>query len=93
MHTRYPLRRTLYRKAPGADKARMRGATAQKIRKAKELEGGKERWKRWNAANGLVISPTPEQSVPLEQQSVSDIPQVPQPSHRIPLAQTEATQR
>ena len=42
MHTRYPLRRTLYREAPGGDKARMTRATAQKVRKAREMEEGEE---------------------------------------------------
>ena len=31
---------TLYREAPGGDKARVSGAPAQKIRKTKEIEGG-----------------------------------------------------
>ena len=79
MHARYPLRKTFYREAPGGDKARMSGATAQKVRRAKELEGGEgETGKGKHGKRVGHAAPPLEQPMPPPQQAIADIPQRPQ---------------
>ena len=79
MHARYPLRKTFYREAPGGDKARMSGATAPKVRRAKELEGGEgETGKAKHGKRVGHLSPTLEQPMPPLQQATAEIPQCPQ---------------
>ena len=76
MHARYPLRKTFYREAPGGDKARSSGATAQKVRRAKEVEGREgETGKVRHGKRVGHVSPTVEQPMPALQQAIADNPQ------------------
>ena len=93
MHARYPLRKTFYREAPGGDKARMSGATAQKVRRAKELEGGeggtgKIRHGKWV---GHVV-PSLEQPMPPPSRHLQIFHNAHSPSHRTKAVQSTGMQ-
>ena len=59
MHTRDPLRKTIYRGARTGYKTLTSGARAQEVSRERELEEGGEKWKRCRAASVWMTSHPP----------------------------------
>ena len=73
MHSRYPIRKSVHRDPPGVDNARISGATAQKIPKAIEIDGGGGEMEKLRHGKrvGHILANI-EQSMPPLQQPVAD---------------------